>query len=96
MLFYYSICYFPESPAPDKIQSTIQFNSRWILQLIDGISSDLPKLLKHFIGVTIFVLFTKLFVSLTASAVFPTIAALYLNGWELKTPLLKLKSPFSA
>ena len=35
-------------------QSLVQFNSRWILQLINGISKDLQKLLKYFSGTTIF------------------------------------------
>ena len=35
-------------------QSLLQFNSRWILQLINGISKDLQKLLKYFIGTAIF------------------------------------------
>ena len=67
------------------MQSSIQFNSRWILQLINGISRDLRKLLRQFNGTTIYVFFTELFVLLTASAVFPTRAALYLNDWELST-----------
>ena len=74
---------FAESPALDKIQPSIQFNSRWILQLINGISNDLHKLLKYYNGTTVFVFFTELFVLLTAFAVFPTRAALYLNNLEL-------------
>ena len=35
-------------------QSLLQFNSRWILQLINGISKDLQKLLKYFSGTAIF------------------------------------------
>ena len=35
----------------------------------------------------LFLCFTELFVSLTASFVFPTRTALYLNDWELQTPL---------
>ena len=40
-------------------------------------------LFKYFNGTTIFVFFKELFVLLTASAVFPTRAALYLNDLEL-------------
>ena len=39
---------FEEFPALDQVQSSIQFNSRQILQLINGISNDLQKLLKYF------------------------------------------------
>ena len=35
-------------------QSLLQFNSRWILQLINGISNDLQKLLKYFSGTAVF------------------------------------------
>ena len=35
-------------------QSLVQFNSRQILQLINGISKDLQKLLKYFSGTAIF------------------------------------------
>ena len=70
---------FAEPPVLDKIQSSIQLTSRWILQLINAISNDLQKLLKYFNGTTIFASFTELFVLLTAFFVFPTRAALYLN-----------------
>ena len=73
---------FAETPALDKIQSSIQFNSKWILQLINGISSNLQNLLKYFNGKTIFVSFTKLFPPATP-AVFPTGAPFYLNDSEL-------------
>ena len=46
---------------------------------IDSISINLQKLLKYFNGTTIFVFFRKLFVLLTASDVFPTRTALYLD-----------------
>ena len=65
------------------MQSLIEFNSRSVLQLINGISNDLQKLLKYFNETTIFVIFTELFGLLTASTVLPTRAALYLNGLEL-------------
>ena len=64
------------------MQSLIEFNSRSVLQLINGISNDLQKLLKYFNGTIIFVLFTKLFPSV-ASVAFPTRLALYLNDLEL-------------
>ena len=38
----------------DITQSLLQINSRWILQLINGISKDLQKLLKYFSGTAIF------------------------------------------
>ena len=79
---------FAESPAFDKMQPSIQFNSRWILQLINCISNDLQKLLRYFNGTTTFVFFTELFVLLTLSAVYPARAALYLNDLELS--ILKL------
>ena len=78
---------FAEVSSLDKMQPSIEFNSRWVLQLINGISNDLQELLKYFNGTTTFILFTKLF-SPAASAVFPTRAALYLNDLELKTLLL--------
>ena len=59
-----AISNFPELPALGKIQSSIQFSSKWTLQFINGISNDIQKLLKYFNGTTIFVLFTKLFLSL--------------------------------
>ena len=42
------------SAIVDITQSLVQFNSRWILQLINGISDDLQKLLKYFSGTAIF------------------------------------------
>ena len=42
------------SAIADITQSLVQFNSRWILQLINGISNDLQKLLKYFSGTAIF------------------------------------------
>ena len=42
------------SAIVDITQSLVQFNSRWILQLINGISKDLQKLLKYFSGTAIF------------------------------------------
>ena len=77
---------FAEVSSLDKMQPSIEFNSRWVLQLINAIN-DLQELLKYFNGTTTFIFFTKLF-SPAASAVFPTRAALYLNDLELKTLLL--------
>ena len=68
-----------ESPELDKMHPSIQFKSSCIFQLINGISSDLQKLLKYFNGTTVFVFFTELFVLLTTFAVVPKRADLYLN-----------------
>ena len=74
-----AILNFVEFAAFDKMQSSIQFNSRGTLQLTNGISNDLQKLLKYFNGTTIFTFFTELFVLSRASEVFLARAALYLN-----------------
>ena len=43
------------SPAIfDVTQNLVQLNSRWVLRLINGISNDLQKLLKHFRETAIF------------------------------------------
>ena len=42
------------SAIADVIQSLLQFSSRLIFQLINGISKDLQKLLKYFSGTAIF------------------------------------------
>ena len=42
------------SAIVDITQSLVQFNSRWILQVINGISKDLQKLLKYFKETAIF------------------------------------------
>ena len=42
------------SATVDIMQSLAQFNSRWILRLINDISKDLQKLLKYFSGTAIF------------------------------------------
>ena len=65
------------------MESSIQFNSRWMLKLIIGIVNDLQKFLRYVIGAAIFVFFTDIFVLLTAFAVFYTRGALYLNELEL-------------
>ena len=38
----------------DITQSLLKFNSRWILQLINGIAKDFQRLLKYFSGTAIF------------------------------------------
>ena len=81
---------FAECPALDKIQFSIQFNSRWTLQLINGISTELQKVPRYFTVTTNFVSFTELFVLLTASFLSPRRTALYLNDWELSTAKLTL------
>ena len=72
-----AILNFAESLALDKMQYLIQFNLRWVLQLINYISNDLKKLLKYVDGTTIFVSFTELF------ALWTVFAALCLTDWEL-------------
>ena len=52
------------SAIVDIIQSFVQFNSRWIFQLINGIFKDLKKLLKYFSGTA---MFTSLNTPLSAS-----------------------------
>ena len=42
------------SAIADITQLLLQFNSKWILQLINSISKDLQKLLKYFSGTAIF------------------------------------------
>ena len=66
------------------MQFSIQCKSRWTLQLINGISNDLQKLLKYYNGTTIFVSFTELFPSVAYFDLSKR-AALCLNGWELLT-----------
>ena len=89
---------FADSPALDKMQSSIRFNSRWFLQFLNGIFNDLQKLHRYFNGTTIFVLYTGLFVLLTVSAVFTSKVALYLNDWEfsaVKSTLARTSSLLS-
>ena len=68
------------SAIVDITQSLVQFNSRWILQLINGISKDLQKLLKYFSGTAIFT-FSNTLLILTAVDSF-TILDLYLKDDE--------------
>ena len=63
-------------------QFLIHTNSRWILQLIKGISNNCQKLLRYFIEAGIFVLFnTPLLLTGTS---FPKMLDLYLSNGELK------------
>ena len=48
------------SAIADITQSLVWFNSRLILQLINGISKDLQKLLKYFSGTAIFIFLNAL------------------------------------
>ena len=68
------------SAIVDITLSLVQFNSRWILQLINGISKDRQKLLKYFSGTAIFT-FLNTPLS-TASKVFKKLD-LYIKGDEL-------------
>ena len=52
-LFVFVILNFVSAIA-DITQSLVQFNSRWILQLINGISKDFESLLKYFSLTAIF------------------------------------------
>ena len=61
------------SPA-DSIQFSVYFKESSALQLISGISNDLPKLLKYFNGTAFF---TLLF--LPSASVLPIILDFYLN-----------------
>ena len=49
-------------------KSLVQFNSRWILQLINGISKDLPKLLNYFSGTAIFTFLNTTLSALVSSS----------------------------
>ena len=82
--------------ALDKIHSSIQFSSRLTLQLINGISNDLQKLLKYSNGTTIFASLTKICVLATACVVFLERAVLNLNDWELSTAKSTLPAGFSS
>lgn len=65
----------------DITQFLIQLNSRWILQLMKGISSDRQKLLKYLSGTAIFAPFNTSL--LPAAAGFPKMRHLYLNDIDL-------------
>ena len=82
---------FADFPSLDKMQSSMQFNSRWILKLINSIFSNLQKILQYFNGTTIFCVVYRTICVINSIFIFPTRAALYLNDWELsivKTALL--------
>ena len=68
------------SAIADITQSLVQFNSRWILQLINGISKELQKLLEYFSGTAIF---TFLNTPLSAAVSGLTKLDLYLKDVEL-------------
>ena len=51
----------------DIAQCLVQFSSRWILLLINGISNDLKKLDKYLIGTTIFAFFNTPLLSTAAN-----------------------------
>ena len=53
------------------------------MQLINGISNNLQKLLRYFSETTFFVFFTELFLLLTTFAVFCRRASLYLNDLDV-------------
>ena len=65
----------------DITQFLIQLNSRWILQLMKGISSDRQKLLKYLSGTAIFAPFNTSL--LPTAAGFPKMRHLYLNDIDL-------------
>ena len=73
------------SAIADVIQSLLQFSSRLIFQLINGISKDLQKLLKYFSGTAIFT-----FLNAPLSAVVSGLKKvdLYLKDAELSTETL--------
>ena len=73
------------SAIVDITQSLLQFNSRWILQLINGISKDLQKLLKYFSGIAIF---TFLNTPLSAAVSGFKKLDLHLKDVELSTQIL--------
>ena len=72
----------------DVTQFLVQFNPRWRLQLIKGISNDRQILLKYFIGTTVFAFFNT-----PSAAVLPKTLDLYLNDNEL---VVETSSRFSA
>ena len=64
-------------PALDNIHSSYYFNENSILQLMNGISNDLQKLLKYFNGTAIFTF--SLFLFAPSATVSPIRFALFLN-----------------
>ena len=70
----------------DITQSLLQFNSRWILQLINGISTDLQNLLKYFSGTAIFTFLNTLLLATVAES--PMRLDLYLKDDKLSTETL--------
>ena len=70
----------------DITQSILQFNARSILQLINGISKDLQKLLKYFSGTVIFTFLNTLLPSTAVD--FPVKLDFYLKDVELAVDAL--------
>ena len=68
------------SAIVDITQSLVQFNSRWILQLINGIDNVLQKLLKYFSGTAIFTFLNTTLPSTIVDS--PMKLDLYLNDDE--------------
>ena len=66
------------SPLSDITQFLVQFNARWILQLIKGLFNDLQILLKYFSRTTIFA-----FYNVPPAAAFPKILDFYLKHDEI-------------
>ena len=80
------------SAIVDIIQSLVQYNSRWILQLINGISKDLQKLLEYFSGTAIFTFLNTL--TFLTAADSPMKLDLYLKDVELAVETLSEFSSF--
>ena len=78
-----------KGPALDNIHSSHHPNKNSILQLINGISNDLQKLLKYFNGIAIFT--PSFFLFAPSASVLPIKLDLYLNDDELST--VKSTSP---
>ena len=68
-------------PLLDITYFLVQFNSRWILKLIKGISNDCQKLLRYFNGTAPFTFFNTP-LPLTGAG-YPKTLDLYLNDGEL-------------
>ena len=70
--------------SPAVLENTkflFQFSSRWILQLINGISNEFQKLLKYFVGTAIFTFSNTLLLSTVVYS--PKKFDLYLKDVEL-------------
>ena len=80
------------SAVVDITQSLIQYNSKWFLQLINGASKDLQKLLEYFSGTTIFTFLNTLPFLIVADS--PMKLDLYLKYVELAVETLPGFSSF--